>query len=800
MRVSYRWLQEFAELPWAAEEVAEVLNRLGLEVEAIEDLRGAYAGIQIGYVRAVEVHPQSERLRVCRISSGGEELTVVVGTSAIAEGQRVVVARPGAYVPGLQQRIEPRLIAGVRSEGMLCSQRELGIGAAEAIWVLPEDAPIGAPLAAYLPELEDVLYDVAITPNRGDCLSHLGIARELAAYGGIPVRLPQPEPVEETEALPAQIALEAPEGCPYYTCRQVEGAVAVTSPLWMQLRLLRLGLQPHSLAVDVMNYVMLEQGQPLHAFDADTIAGQQIHVRWAHSGERFCGLDGQERELHPQDLLIADVEKPLALAGVLGGANSAVTAHTRRVLIESALFSPVHIRRTARRHGLETEAAYRFQRGVDPTGVLRALERAATLLAKLSNGVVSRPAVADLRQSNSRIVRLRYERVGRILGITLPREQIEQTLQRLSCTVVSRTEEDCNVIPPPYRNDLHEEIDLVEEIARLYGYERIPAASSALLPLELQPLPPELAPSPLVSEVIQMLSHWGLQQVFTVVLSDPESARIWTEHPVELVNPLSQEYSVLRPSLVPALARVLAHNVRVGERTVRIFEIGKVFSRRAAPVDALPYEEEQRVGILLSGAAVPLQWGLPQREVDLYDLRGIVEQLLEALRVAGVRWEPMRSRPAVVTPAAVELYAGERRLGWLGELRPSWLRRLEVEQPAFVAELSLPALQACRQPAGRYEPVPEFPAIRRDLAFVVDASVPVVRLQQLIEQNGGEWLEEVVLFDVFTSPALGEGKRSVAFSLRFRSRQRTLREEELEPILQRIIAEVEQHTGARLRR
>lgn len=799
MRASYQWLRELVPLPWTPEEIAEILTAVGLEVEAVEDWRGRYAGFVVGVVTHVEPHPVREGLWVCRVGVG-EELQIVAGV-APRQGQRGVVALPGAVLPRTGMRIGVKPIAGVDSQGMLCSQWELGLGEeADEIWSLPEDAPVGAPLVQYLPQLEDVLYEVALTPNRGDCASHVGLARELAAYGRLPLQVPE-APSLEVEPAPVEVSIHVGEGCPFYACALVEGTVARQAPLWMQVRLWQLGMRPHSLPVDVMNYVMLERGQPLHAFDFSTIAQGRVLVRWAYAGEPFTGLDGRSYELCPEDIVIADPEKPLALGGVLGGWSSQVTEATRDVLIEAAVFHPVRIRRTARRYALETEAAYRFQRGVDPQQVVPALRRASWLLTQLGGGRATAPVVQGELPGNSRRILLRYDRLERVLGVRLPAEQVQELLQRLGFAVEGEEARGCLLRVPSFRRDVTEEIDLIEEVARLYGYDRIPASEAVLLPLNPQPLPSSLQWMELQQPVIDALVGWGFQQVFTPVLMDPETARQWSDGVVRLLNALGEDTSALRPSLVPSLVRVLSHNVRVGERTVWIFELGKVFRCRGSGEELSHYEERLQLGILMSGAAVPLQWGSPQREVDFYDLRGVVEQLCERLRIGQVRWEPwVQGRPEPVLPVAVRIFCGDVLLGWLGQLRPRWLKRWEVEQPAYVAVLDMEALQACVQPVPSYTPVPEYPAIRRDLAFVVDSAVPASVLLELIRRCGGELLEEVTLFDVFQSPALGEGKRSMAFALRFRSRQGTLREEEVNPILERIIAEVERQTGATLRR
>ncbi|MCS7177454.1 MAG: phenylalanine--tRNA ligase subunit beta [Candidatus Kapabacteria bacterium] len=803
MRVSYRWLQDFCALPWTPAEVADILTNLGLEVEAVEDWRGRYAGFVVGVVEEIAPHPYRDGLWVCRVGIGTEQLQIVAGV-APRQGQRAVVALPGAIVPQTGVRIQPREIAGVESRAMLCSRWELMLGEeAEEVWEPPFDVPPGTPLVQAAPFLEDIIYEVALTPNRGDCASHLGIARELAAYGRLPLQFPEVGALPDLPQAEVDVEIGAQEGCSLYACCVVTEISPQEAPLWMQVRLWRSGIRPHTLPVDVMNYVMLELGQPLHAFDYATIAEYRLRVRWAEPGEHFCGLDGRLYRLTSEDLLIADPQKPLALAGVIGGQESQVTSTTRHVLIESALFRPTVIRRTARRHALETEAAYRFQRGVDPQGVVPALVRAAQLLVELGGGTMTAPLLVGQPPSNSRRVLVRYSRVNQVLGVELQPSHVVELAERLGFRVEAQTGDGCLLRVPLFRADISEEIDIVEEVARLYGYDRIPAAESAYLPLQLQPLPEELCPLAIEQAVVAALVEWGFQQVFTPVLIDPATAQQWDQQPVQLVNALGIEASVLRPSLVPSLVRVLAHNVRVGERTVRIFEVGKSFRRRGGDGQQLSdYEERLQLGLLLSGMAAPLQWGIHQRETDFYDLRGVAEQLLQRLRIADVEWRPWREEtPAWILPAtALRLYCGGDPVGWIGQLRPRVLKSMEVGQAAFVGVLDLVALQRWVGPPPQYAPVAEYPALRRDLAFVADATLPVTRFIELIRQVAGEWLEEVVLFDVYTSPALGEGKRSVAFALRFRSRERTLREEEITPVLERIISEVEQQLGAQLRR
>lgn len=799
MRISDQWLRTLVALPWTVEELATIVTNLGFEVEAVEDWRGKYQGCVVGIVREARPHRYRERLWVYQVGIGGESVQAIAGM-ALPEGERVIVAVPGAVPPRLGQPVQPRSIEGEDSHAMLCSRWELALGEeTDRVWSLPPDAPIGMSLAEYLPPAEDVVYELSITPNRGDCLSHLGIARELAAYGGLSMELPLPAPLEG-EPAPVEVVVTAPEGCPLYACCVVD-VPASPSPLWLQVRLWRLGIRPHVLPVDVMNYVMLERGQPLHAFDYATIAHHRVHVRWAQEGEPFRGLDGHTYTLSSEDLLIADPEKPLALAGVLGGEESGVGPGTRWVLIESALFHPVRIRRTARRYTLETEAAYRFQRGVDPQGVLPALSRAVELLHQLGGGVSAAPVVVGQVADNSRAVAVRYERIGRVLGIALSPEQVRTFVTRLGFGVIAADEHSCMLSVPSFRSDIREEVDIVEEVARLYGYDRIPVAEVVSLPVRLPILPPELSPPAIQEVLITALTEWGFQQVFTPVLTDPNTVRPWEQQPIRLLNALGVEYSVLRPTLVPSLVRVLAYNIRVGERTVSIFELGKVFRWIGGDGSRLEhYEERLQLGLLLSGMAAPLQWGIPQRAVDFYDLRGVVEQLLERLRIPDVEavpWE--QERPYPVLPASVRFFSRGHCLGWLGQLRPSWLKGWEIEQATFVAVLEVAALQGCSRPVATYQAVPAYPAIRRDVAFVVQETVPVTVLLQLIRQAGGEWLEEVTLFDVFRSPALGEGKRSVAFALRFRSQERTLQEAEVNPIVEHIVATVEQHTGARLR-
>lgn len=801
MKVSYRWLREYVETDLAPRAVADRLTNAGLEVAEAAPLVTGLRGVVVGEVEAVErelgTTESGHRLVLLRVSTGDRQWSVVCGAPNAVPGVRAAFAPPGATLPGGRE-IGRLRIRGATSAGMLCSERELGIGEdADGILLLAADAPRGADLVTYL-GLDDWILEVEVTPNRPDCLSVVGVAREVAALTGAPFRFPVIA-LKEGEADAGSLAaveVEEPELCPRYAARLITGLTVAPSPPWLAQRLRAAGLRPINNLVDVTNYVLWELGHPLHAFDYDTLAGRKIVVRRARPGERLTTLDGQDRACAESMLLIADAERGIGLAGIMGGANTEVTEGTTSVLLESAYFNPASIRRTSRSLGLATEAAYRFERGADIEGLREALDRAAQLMAELGGGVVAR-GVLDAYPSprpHPRIA-LRLERIERVIGACPDRAEVFRILQGLGFAV-DDAQEPPAIVVPSFRRDVSMEDDLVEEVIRVWGYDRIPST----LPggsLTLVRRPASLRRE---ARVRQALAAMGLSEVITMSLVDPDVLRLlgWDPASPELLalrNPLSRERSILRPSLVPGLLEVVATNRHRQSPDVRCFEVGRVF--RAGGPEGLA-REEVRVGVALTGLRARRAWHAGRDGVDLYDAKGMAEQVLAAL---GVEAGDVRegALPFLEEGRAGEFLVAGEAVGWFGELAPGPQERYDLPGPVFLAELGLDRLGALPPRPVRYQALPRFPAVQRDVAFVMPGDLSVARVEAEIRRQGGALLKGVALFDVYDGQGVEAGKRSVAWSLTFQAEDRTLTDGEVNVLHRGIVDAVRARFGVKVR-
>jgi phenylalanyl-tRNA synthetase beta chain len=801
MKISYRWLREHVEVDLRPEAVADRLVNAGIEVAEVSPLVAGLSGVVVAEIEAVERElgqsPAGYRLTLCRVVTADQKYLVVCGAPNATPGARAAFAPPGAALPG-GRTVQAISIRGQRSEGMLCSEKELGLGEDEAgILLLPRDAPLGTDLVAAL-GLDDWILEVEITPNRPDCLSVVGIAREVAALTGAPLRMPSTvvrEGKTEVSAL-ASVLVEAPDLCPRYTARVITGLSVGPSPLWLAQRLRSVGLRPINNLVDVTNYVLWELGHPLHAFDYDALRGHRIVVRRARAGERITTLDGQDRALTESMLLIADAERGVGLAGVMGGANSEVTAGTTTVLLESAYFDPVATRRTSRALGLSTEAAYRFERGADIEGLREALDRAAQLIADLGGGIVARGV---LDQYPSRRARprfsLRFSRIRRLVGNCPPREELLRILRGLGFTASDRGGS-LEVEVPSFRRDLIMEDDLVEEVIRVWGYERIPSTlpSGALA---LTRLPPALRQ---VGLVRQALVGAGLSEVITMSLVDPDRLRLlgWDPASPELLtlrNPLSQERSVLRPTLAVGLLETLAGNLHRQIPDLHCFEVGRVF--RSGGPERLA-REEMRVAVALTGLRGPRSWFGGRERVDLYDAKGIVELLLETLGLEGIEVRP------VAVPLLEEGRAGEvvvlgEPVGTFGEVALPTREAFDLANPVYYADLSLDRLRSLSRRPLTYRALPRFPAVQRDLALVVPQEVSASEVGRAILEGQDQILRSVMLFDVYTGDQIGAGRKSMAYTLIYQADDRTLTDAEVNRLHEQILARLRERFGAEVR-
>jgi phenylalanyl-tRNA synthetase beta chain len=801
MRVPLGWLSEWIDLPQSVEHLEDRLTMGGLEIEEILRTGPDLSGLRVGHVIEHSRHPDADRLSVCKVDLGdGEPLGIVCGAPNVAAGQKVAVATHGTILPG-GVRVKRAKIRGVGSHGMICSDREMHLGDdQEGIRVLPPDAPVGAPLSDVL-RCGETVFDVAITPNRGDWVSMLGIAREVRAHFGGAVRTPPTEVAEGERPASDDIRVEIEDraGCHRYVARVVRGVEVGTSPEWLRERLEAAGLRSINAVVDVTNLVLLEFGQPLHAFDLAKLRGGVVRVRAAEEGEEIVTLDGQTRELRSEDLVIADAEGPIAIAGIMGGSESEVGEDTTDLLIESAHFHPSRVRRTARRLGLQTDASYRFERGVDREGAGRAAARAARLIQELAGGTVSRGAMEVLGEPPSLTgeIRLDPSRANRLLGTEISGEEMIELLSRLDIEATPAEDGSLVCCPPAYRNDLHLPADLIEEIARLHGYDRIPATLPEGVFSGVE-VPPRRR---LMLEVSQSLQSSGLTEVMTFPVArpdDPDALHLDPDDPrrrtVELLNPIQSTDSVLRTTLVPSLLRAAQANLRRQVEQLRMFEVSRVFLARQG--SDLPEEPLQAVAVLSDAGEVSL-W--ESRSVPIFfRAKGVGERLLADL---GRPWT-FRSgtgEPYLHPGAAGEFRVGEGSVAVVGELHPETAARFEIETPTAVLVVDLEALGRIPRQDPQYREVSYHPSVRRDLAVLLDRGTEAGEVLEAIRKTGGVALTSAELFDRWEGRGVPEGKVSLTFQLVFQRTDRSLTDSEVVKATDRVVNLLAHRFGGELR-
>ena len=795
MKVTYNWLNQYVDLSGlSAGEIAEALTMAGLEVEVVQPLGRELEPILVGRVLEVEKHPEADKLVLCRVDTGQGPVTIVCGAPNVRAGISVPVAVPGVTTPA-GQTIQVATIRKRTSYGMLCSEKELGLSEDHSgIMILPEGLTPGQPLSRVL-GLEDTLLEVNITPNRGDCLSHLGIAREIAAIYDRPLRPPSLSLSREGEEIQRQtsVTLLAPDFCPRYAARLILGVTVGPSPRWLRQRLESVGLRSISNIVDVTNFVLLEYGQPLHAFDYDLLAENRIVVRTARLNEPFTTLDGVPRILSPDMLVIADGQKAVALAGIMGGLDSEIRNETRNVLLESAFFNPVSIRRTSKKLALSTEASVRFERGVDIEGILPAADRAAQLMMELGGGAVV-PGVVDQYPrpvSNPPII-LDVDQAGRFLGIKITTDQALDIGRRLGLPMVRKERDRIEVRPPAFRRDLTRPVDLMEELARMIGYDRIPityprGASTAAKE------PPTLS---LRRRIEEILTGLGFDQIITysfiaekwAAFFSPAVATLGNTPYVALSNPLSEDQTVMRTSLLPGLLSTLKRNLDQRNLNLRIFEVGQVFHPVAEP-DQLP-RENTRLGVLWSGKRYPESFHQKGDLVDFYDLKGIAEGLLEMLRVQGATLAPVQNRPWYRPEQAVGIVSPFGLLGEIGEIAPGVRDLFDFRESAYVLDLDLDHCARAIQETPTFRPWPRYPEIARDIALILDEPITWKAIQDEIHSLNQPLIEAVELFDLYRGKPIPAGKKNLGIRLHYRSGEQTLTDEVVFPLHQQVVKHI----------
>ena len=803
MFVSYKWLAEYVDLSGVTpDELAEKITRSGIEVEGVDVLNEGMKGIVIGHVVEKEPHPDADKLNKCQVDLGNDEIVqIICGAKNVDKGQKVAVATVGAVLPG-NFKIKKAKLRGEVSHGMICSLQELGFEAklvakeySEGIFVFPSDTEVGVDALQQL-NRDDAVLELGLTPNRADALSMLGVAHEVAAILNRDVKYPEISYVSTAEKASdaVKIKVEATEDNPLYVAKVIKNVTIAPSPLWMQSRLMAAGIRPHNNVVDITNYVLIEYGQPLHSFDYDRFGSKEILVRRANDGEKIKTLDEQERTLTTDHLVITNGTEPVALAGVMGGANSEVQSDTKTVLLESALFNGQRIRTASKDHGLRSEASARYEKGVDPKRVHAAAERAAQLISLYAGGEVLEGSVeVQSATFEPAVVKTTVNKINRVLGMDISAEEIKAIFDRLGFDV----ETDNSVITvtvPTRRGDITIEEDLVEEVARLYGYDNIPTT----LPIG-QAIPGKLTDyQEKRRKVRRYLEGSGLYQAITYSLTSEEKAAKYALEVSELTKlalPMSEERSVLRLSLLPHLLDALKYNLARQMDQVALYEIGSVFLSEGK--DQQPLEKE-RLSAAVTGLWHSHSWQAEKKPVDFYVVKGIVDGLVELLGLTNQIQYKQANRAGMHPGRTAELFLGDKLIGFIGQVHPTAQKELDLTE-TYVFELSLVDLLTATVEETRFEIIPRFPSISRDIALVVDKNVVVGDIEQIITEAGGKLLKDVSVFDLYEGDRLEEGKKSVAFSLRYFDPERTLTDEEVTKTHEKVLNAVEEKLGATLR-
>jgi len=795
MIVNQKWLRKYTEIPYSTEELEDRLTHLGLEAKLLENPLDALDTLIIGEVLDVEKHPNADRLSVCKVNTGSETTGVVCGAPNVAAGQKVALALPGTVLPG-GFKIKPAKIRGVESRGMICAEDELGISDDHSgIMVLDPTATIGEKLADYL-NRAGASYEIDLTPNRPDCTSHIGVARDLTLLTGAPLQLPAIEIREEKASIEGQVEIDIrnSEGCPRYAARLIRDVKIGPSPRWMQEALQSVGLRSINNVVDAANFVLLETGHPLHTFDYAQIRGKKIVVRSAEDGEEVETLDGVRRELNREILLICDAERPVAIAGIMGLANSEITDSTRDILIESAYFQPATIRKGSKTLGLQTEASYRFERGADPDGVIFALNRVSQLIQDLADGKVFAGYVdAYPKPVPKPTVTVRFQKIEDLIGIPFDREWIRNLFDKLGCRILESKADYVKLISPSWRPDLEREVDYIEEVVRVYGMENVPPCS------HMQVVPDAEADE--LHEAIEALrsrvAAFGYLEIFgnSMVSENQTRQTVKPVEPVKVRNPLNQDMAYLRTSLIPGLVATAKRNFNRSSFDLNLFEMGYVHHR--FPASETGAAEELRLALLVSGKQEEDNWGYAARPNDVFVLKGIGEALAEEFYAGKLSWSPLEHAEYL---HLAEIKTANQAIGTIGELHPAFLKKeWGIESPLFVMETAvLPLIENCNRRV-TFKTLPVYPATERDVSIVISEEISIADVHRIIRAQGGQYLQKVRFYDLYRGKNIDKGRKSITFNLVFQAEHRTLKDEEIDERMKAIHQTLSDHLNAKLR-
>ena len=792
MIFSEQWLREWVDPDVSTEELGHRLTMAGLEVDAIEPVAGEFSKVVVGEVLTVEKHPDADKLKVCTVNVGeAEPLQIVCGASNVAVAMRVPTALVGAKLPG-GLKIKKGKLRGEVSFGMLCSAVELGLAEqADGLMPLPSDAQPGTDMREYL-NLDDVSIELGITPNRGDCLGMMGLARETSVLFNLETTAPDIPAVKASSDETLAVAVQASDACPRYTGRVIRNVdMNQQTPLWLQERLRRSGIRAINPVVDVTNYVLLELGQPMHAFDMDTLHGG-IWVRHAVRNESLTLLDGNRVDLSPETLIIADVKGPLAIAGIMGGEKSGVTTSSQHVFLESAFFAPLSIAGRARRYGLHTDSSHRFERGVDPDIQVTAIERATQLLLDIVGGEAG-PVIEVVSNSHlpaRQAIKLRASRISRVLGLAVDADSVPEILNGLGMCVEAQGEGVWLVTPPSFRFDIALEVDLIEEIGRIIGYDNIPA-TSARSQLSMSPVDEATIP---LRRIRQRMVDRGYQEVVTYSFIDPALQQRFSpsQTPVALSNPLAADMSVMRTSLLPGLLETVKYNLNRQQERVQIFECGVNYLLQDTEIN-----EERTLSFAVHGNAINLHWDVEKRPFDYYDMKADIEALLEmAGDLDGVVFNAAEN-PVLHPGQTAKITRNDEEIGWIGALHPALAQEMGLPDGVICCELRLDSLQKGNIP--QLKAVSKYPSIRRDIAIIVDNAITAHNVRECITNAAGKYLINLELFDVYSGKGIDSGRKSLALGLTLQASSRTLTEEDVEGVMNNVLKALSTECSANLR-
>ncbi len=802
MIVTYNWLKEFVDFDATPQDLCHRLTMAGLEVDALKEIGGDLDTVIVARLDEVVPHPDADRLTLCQVNTGSEVVSVVCGATNHNAGDLVALAQPGSVLPG-DFKIKKSKIRGQVSCGMLCSEKELGLAEeSPGIMILPDGLPLGEPLFKAM-GWHDYQIEIGLTPNRPDCLSLVGVAREVAALYGQPLKLPQPDlkEVSDTVASQAAVTIEDAEGCPRYAARMIRKVKVGPSPDWMVRRLEAVGMRSINNIVDVTNYVMMELGHPLHAFDFRYLEDQRIVVKTARDQENFTTLDNQQHRMSPEDLMICDGQRPVALAGIMGGLNSEVQDDTETILLEAAYFNPTTVRRSSKRHGLHTESSHRFERGADIDMIPFALNRAAALMAALGGGeVLSGTIDVYPRQLPQRTISLHADRVHQLLGVRVEATTISGLLQAIGLEVQTGADALClQVSVPSFRPDLEREVDLIEEVARLYGYDRIPVTMpvgvvDARLPAPRQRLQKKLRQLLVTSGFSEAINYSFIAADSLSRIGVAEGDERLAQVPI--LNPLSEEQAVMRTSLVPSLLETVVRNLSYRSDDLRLFELRPVFL--AQPDGSC--QERLTLTAVLSGRREPEGWAQAAAAVDFYDLKGVLESLLAGCGIADSQFDGSRSQPYLHPGKSCALSLKDGQVaGYLGEVHPRVLATYDIDQPVYLLEVDVEILLTLADVTPAFVPLSRFPHVSRDSALLLDEGIPASEVLERLNRNRAKIVEDVTLFDLYTGTGVAAGKKSLGVRICYRDMNKTLTEDEVARVHDRMIQSLCKELAAEIR-